>query len=145
MDDNAEAEEDAWAVLGLRRTCDARELTRAYRKKARECHPDRCSDPDAKERFQRLQSAYERVARTLGDDPRLRGLGEISLEDVVAYEDEYRGSAEERADVLDAAARCERFADVVHYVPYSTPGDLERFARIVATAGSAGGPRQLVN
>jgi curved DNA-binding protein CbpA len=64
-------EPDLYALLGVRRDADAREVARAYRRRLREVHPDtRASDADPDTPsgdLRRLQDAY-RVLR----DPVLR-------------------------------------------------------------------------
>ncbi len=50
---------DYYAVLGLERTCTETEIKKAFRRKARECHPDVCKDTDAEERFKEINEAYD--------------------------------------------------------------------------------------
>lgn len=50
---------DYYAVLGLERTCTETEIKKAFRRKARECHPDVCKDHDAEERFKEINEAYD--------------------------------------------------------------------------------------
>ena len=48
-----------YAVLGVRRVVPGANLRKAYRRAARQWHPDVCSEPDATQQFQRIQQAYE--------------------------------------------------------------------------------------
>jgi hypothetical protein len=50
---------DYFNVLGLQTGSTVDEIKKAYRKKARECHPDINPSPDAKETFIRVTEAYE--------------------------------------------------------------------------------------
>jgi curved DNA-binding protein len=49
---------DYYQVLGVSRTASAEELQRAYRKLARQYHPDVNRDPVAEERFKEISEAY---------------------------------------------------------------------------------------
>src|SRR5688500_9083541 len=51
---------DHYEALGVSRGADADEIKRAYRKLARQYHPDaNTHDPDAEERFKEISHAYE--------------------------------------------------------------------------------------
>jgi molecular chaperone DnaJ len=50
---------DYYEILGVEATADAGEVKRAYRKLALKFHPDRNSEPDAKEKFKEASEAYE--------------------------------------------------------------------------------------
>ncbi len=60
--------EDYYALLGVSSSSTEDEIKRAYRKVAREWHPDTNSDPAAEERFKAVSLAYE----TLRDPERRR-------------------------------------------------------------------------
>ncbi len=58
---------DYYGTLGVRRDASAEEIKRAYRKKARELHPDVNPDPEAQQRFKEVTAVYEVLS-----DPRKR-------------------------------------------------------------------------
>jgi molecular chaperone DnaJ len=76
------ANKDYYGILGVRRDASADELKRAYRKLAREYHPDVNPDPAAQEKFKDINAAYEvlsdpakREMVDLGGDPLAPGGG----------------------------------------------------------------------
>ncbi len=67
-------EKDYYAVLGVSKDASAEEIKKAYRKLARESHPDaHRDDPDAERRFKEVGEAYA----VLGDEQRRREYDEI--------------------------------------------------------------------
>jgi molecular chaperone DnaJ len=67
---------DYYATLGIRRDASADEVKKAYRRLARELHPDVNPDPETQERFKEITQAYEvlsdpqkREMYDLGGDP----------------------------------------------------------------------------
>src|SRR4249920_1080233 len=55
----ATAERDYYEILGVRRDAADADIKRAFRKLARELHPDVSEAPDAEERFREAAEAYE--------------------------------------------------------------------------------------
>ncbi|XP_076451608.1 dnaJ homolog subfamily C member 16-like [Babylonia areolata] len=60
--------EDLYDVLGVRKGATTQEIKSAYKKLAREWHPDKNKAPDATDRFTKINEAYE----TLSDDEKRR-------------------------------------------------------------------------
>ncbi|TMR31082.1 DnaJ domain-containing protein, partial [Actinomadura geliboluensis] len=50
---------DYYATLGVRRDASADEVKKAYRRLARELHPDVNPDPETQEKFKEITQAYE--------------------------------------------------------------------------------------
>src|SRR5688572_19439494 len=55
---------DYYEVLGISKSADKKEIKKAYRKLAKEFHPDRNKAEDAETKFKEVQEAYD----VLGDD-----------------------------------------------------------------------------
>ena len=54
---------DYYEILGVTRNASAQEIKSAYRKLARKYHPDVNKAPGAKEKFQKIQNAYEELTK----------------------------------------------------------------------------------
>jgi molecular chaperone DnaJ len=59
----ATTERDYYEVLGIQRDADEGEIKRAFRRLARELHPDVSEAPDAQERFREVVEAYEVLSK----------------------------------------------------------------------------------
>ena len=67
-------EKDYYAVLGVAQTAEPKEITKAYRKLARENHPDaKPGDDAAEERFKEISTAYD----VLSDETKRREYDEV--------------------------------------------------------------------
>src|SRR4051794_29543285 len=67
-------EKDYYALLGVPETASEQDVTRAYRRLARELHPDVNPDkPDAEDRFKEVSAAYD----VLGDAARRKEYDEL--------------------------------------------------------------------
>jgi len=64
---------DYYSLLKIRRDATADEVKRAYRRLARELHPDVNPDPETQERFKEITQAYEVLSDT--DKRRMYDMG----------------------------------------------------------------------
>jgi molecular chaperone DnaJ len=60
----ATTKRDYYELLGVDRRADDADLKRAFRRKARELHPDVSDEPDAQERFREVVEAYEVLSKS---------------------------------------------------------------------------------
>src|SRR5918997_3378394 len=60
----ATAERDYYEVLGVRRDAGEADIKKAFRRLARELHPDVSEAPDAEERFKEAVEAYEVLSKS---------------------------------------------------------------------------------
>lgn len=73
--DTGQATTTLYAVLAVKRSASGTDIRTAYRRMARQWHPDVCREPDAHERFIRIQQAYDVLK-----DPRLRARYDAGLQ-----------------------------------------------------------------
>lgn len=66
---------DYYATLGVRRDASADEVKRAYRRLARELHPDVNPDPETQDRFKEITQAYEVLS-----DPKKREMYDLGAD-----------------------------------------------------------------
>ena len=67
-------EKDYYAVLGVAQNASAKDITKSYRKLARQFHPDaNPNNASAEERFKEISAAYD----VLGDEDRRREYDEV--------------------------------------------------------------------
>ena len=59
---------DYYAVLMVAHDADREAVRAAYRKMAREYHPDLNDSPDSTSKMQEINEAYERIMQQFGDD-----------------------------------------------------------------------------
>ena len=59
----ATTQRDYYELLGVARTANDAEIKRAFRRLAREVHPDVSDAPDAQERFKEIVEAYEVLSK----------------------------------------------------------------------------------
>ncbi|WP_030160760.1 molecular chaperone DnaJ [Glycomyces sp. NRRL B-16210] len=94
-------EKDFYAVLGVPQDASKKDIEKAYRKLARELHPDHNPDPDAEERFKGVSEAYsvlhEDKARAEYDQIQLMksgrgGFGGMHAGGGINFEDLFSGS-----------------------------------------------------
>lgn len=71
---------DYYAALGVPKDASSEEIRGAYRRLAKQWHPDRNSRADAGDQFRRIQEAYEVLS-----DPVLRAEYDRSLEEHAEY------------------------------------------------------------
>ncbi len=86
--------EDYYELLGVQRDASEEQIKKAFRKRARELHPDVSDDPDAEERFKELAAAYEALSNPesrarydqFGEEG-LKGTGQPDFADFGSFQD----------------------------------------------------------
>ena len=89
---------DYYEVLGVDKNADEKTIKKAYRKLARQYHPDVCDEPDAEDKFKEVSEAYA----VLSDDEKRQrydqfghaGMDGFTAEDFyqnVNFEDIFQG------------------------------------------------------
>jgi hypothetical protein len=63
--DKPEEQTTLYAVLGVKQSVKVADLKSAYRKAARQWHPDVCKEPGAEEQFKRINEAYQILSNPL--------------------------------------------------------------------------------
>ncbi|XP_071985734.1 dnaJ homolog subfamily C member 9 [Engystomops pustulosus] len=152
---------DLYTVLGVRRTAEGAEIRRGYHKTSLRVHPDRAPEEEKDEataKFQVLGKVYavlsDKEQRALYDEQGIvdeesdaisqdRNWEEywrlifkkITVEDIKEYETKYKGSEEERADVIQAYLDFEGDMDtIMESVVLSGIDDEPRFRDIIKKA-----------
>src|SRR5206468_7526578 len=70
---------DYYGILGIRRDASSDEIKKAYRRLARELHPDVNPDPQTQERFKEITQAYEVLS-----DPEKRQMYDLGVDPFAA-------------------------------------------------------------
>jgi len=120
---------DYYEVLGVPRNADADELQQAYRKLARDNHPDINRDPAAEERFKEVNEAYHVLS-----DPQLRARYDRFGEDFRQVPEDWEQRV--RAGGAGPGARPGR-PDTGRTV-YATDGDFADFGDFGGFGGAGG-------
>lgn len=112
---------ELYGILDLERTCSAEQIKKSYYRLALKYHPDRCSEPEAKQRFQQVALAYEVLSneerRKLYDATGMieangdsmswkeymdSAFPKITIDALEEFKENYIGSVEEYQDILAA-------------------------------------------
>ena len=88
---------DYYAMLGVDRDAGPDEIKRAYRRLARELHPDVNPDPATQERFKEVTAAYEVLS-----DPQKRQMYDMGGDPLRAAGGGFGGGGFDFGDIMDA-------------------------------------------
>jgi DnaJ family protein C protein 9 len=155
-------------LLGVSKDASQEEIKKAYRNLAIQCHPDKCKDADAQTKFQRLLDIYAVLGDaekrkiydetgSMSDDLELSSTDfdklkaffrhqykAVTEDEIDAFSMAYRGSEEEKQDVLLWWGQSNGDVDTVfRNVMLSDPEkDSHRFADMIEAAIASGNAKK---
>ena len=155
--ENSSAADDLYAVMGVAKDATSAEITKAYYKLARSCHPDKSDAPESKAMFQAVGRAYavlkDPTARELYDKTGIvtgeEGSGlnregkewdavfremfrQVSTDEIARLAKEYQGSQEELDDLKATYTKCKgSMAKILDDMMFCTYEDEVRFANAI--------------
>lgn len=121
---NMASEDDSYSTLNVSRDADMASISRAYRKCALECHPDKNASAAARERFHRITEAYHILC-----DPVARHALDALLLSRSLEEQRLRAMSEERRGMRENMIARERAARVEHEANARLRAETERLKR----------------
>ncbi|MEU5788390.1 molecular chaperone DnaJ [Micromonospora purpureochromogenes] len=131
-------EKDYYAALGVQKSASSDEIKKAYRKLARESHPDHNpGDPKAEERFKTVSEAYA----VLGDEAKRREYDEMrSLFGSGAFRRGARGAGQPGGVPFDVSDLFGGGGAAGADTRFGGGGFTDLFSSIFSGGGGAGGP-----